>query len=238
MLNKKCFPVLNATLLFLASTLAGYSQIFVWNADNTTNFDLTISGTGLGLGVNPGAGWTGTITSPSGLWTFSDTFFLEGVAAASVFAGIPQGPLSIGSNYLAWGADGNVTYNPTGLYSTTRDFTDLANHPGVGYWQLVSISPFYHPSSGGSLNVNGLLNYSTAYIGDNTYLRSHFRGGGLGFTVDTTNPSAWEWTLRVSESVGLEVIVVPEPSGIALFALTIFFCLSKHMTHNSKKSGV
>lgn len=209
-----------ATFFCVAVASVCHSQTFNWTLDNESNLDLTITGTG---GAGTWAGWGGTVSSPSGRWTFQDDFSARPVGLADVHGGVGL-HLTNGSDHIAWSADGNVNYNPTGLYEATRFFDDLAYNPALGYYQLYTMRPILIPLQGGDLQ--GSLFESGSGIA------SYFRGGGITFTVWTdANPadaSQWPWSLRVSENV----LIVPEPAPLALFSLAIsFYFLARRKLH-------
>lgn len=73
------FTVKRAALLILslafASSGSGALVSVAWNADSYSGWEVTLTGTGLFSGTDPvygpsgpAVGWTGVVTSPSGLW--------------------------------------------------------------------------------------------------------------------------------------------------------------------------
>jgi hypothetical protein len=168
----------------------------VWISDSYNSFDVMLSGTGLG--------WSGTVTSPSGLWQLSSANIIE---------------------YPAPGQNASlVSIENVGVATFLGSLSPQFPQPDPS-----ALAPFNAVSLG---TYGGYEDYFSpvAPIDDrNSLVYGYLAGldwsGMSTITVtlipNTINVSSWQWIATYSASG--ESLEAPEPNTISIAALAIIF---------------
>ncbi len=176
-----------------------------WVSDSYGSFDVILTGTG--------PGWTGDVTSPSGLWELHSGNIIQ----YPNLSGNPNLPPVMIDNY------GSATFlGPLPSQFPALDPLSPINTPFIGteggYMQ------FCDPAT--PINGENPMNYG--YLCELSFYGSFQNWVGastLSITSipDTSDPSTWTWAAEYS-AVGqsLEAVTpVPEPSPVSLGALAV-----------------
>ena len=173
------FTVKRAALLILslafASSGSGALVSVAWNADSYSGWEVTLTGTGLFSGTDPvygpsgpAVGWTGVVTSPSGLWqldTVNTCYYpalglqlcaVGNMATATFLGNIPSSFQTPAQNYLIPGQN-MFTYGYQDFFPPTAPIRDQNNFQdgmlcslgwsGGGWFSITSIPNVNNPST-------------------------------------------------------------------------------------------
>jgi hypothetical protein len=186
-----------------------------WISDSLGSFDVLLTGNGLG--------WSGTLTSPSGLWSLSSDNLIE-----YPFIIDPDAPTPLVSvenvgeaTFLGQLSSQYVPPNPSDfpLYDTAS----IGSYGGY--------SDYFSPTA----PINDGNNFSSGYL-------SEYGWSGSSTISITSIPnindvSTWTWTAQYTASgPGLIVPVsAPEPTTIAVFSffLSVAFIFLKRQKHRN-----
>jgi len=167
-----------------------------WISDSYSSFDVILSGTG--------SGWSGTITSPSGLWQLFS-------------ANLIQYPSNSGSSVMM-NNSGMATYQ-----GALPSWCPAPDPSGVIHTVSITAPPgnteYHDPNS--PFSDRNPMNYG--YLCELSFFGSFQNWRGMSdFSVtsipNANDPSTWAWTAEYSASgESLGVAPVPEP-GILSFA--------------------
>ena len=186
------FPLV---LALLSTVSISHAQLsYLWTADNCSNFDLTISGTG---STDPpeggGLSVEGTVTSPSGLWGL-------------YFAMYGTYEMNGENEYLRFGSRASLTFLRTIVNPWNPDLTlpnPTFNHTGYADHFPMPVQPFQDGNA-----------FDTGVLVDRDYWT-----GAHVFTFtsipDAYDTSTWNWTGHFYVN-GPALTPVPEPGAIAL----------------------
>lgn len=171
--------LLSAAVTWVCAVTAS-SQSFVWSPDSNTGFHLGISGTG--------SNWSGTVTSPSGLWKVSSGFQLgpllvnRGADVLFTISGTGITYFPVDSS-LGFGADGEGVATNTPFLYRDATFVYFSFPPGwlpTGEFVSFNWSPST-PAGSWSLSVS-LSGPELPVPEPNPLLLVGFAIGGLAFT--------------------------------------------------------
>lgn len=181
--------------------LSGHAQTINWLADTTTNYDVTITGSGhVGSGsfYFQGSGWAGSTTSPSGKWTvygeLSQAFQINHYEIDQVG--------SVSAN--------NIIPPQPGSFADYFEGSQGSGSPVDSFAVPSGLVPHYDTLLGWHTTLSAHWNYNLVY--DPTLLR--------------TVAEFTDWTFEFSGS-GPALTYVPEPTvqclfGVGLVGLALF----------------
>jgi hypothetical protein len=179
-----------------------------WNADSLSAVDVIISGSGIASynGFGTAAGFSDTITSPSGLWQLSSMNICVNAGPSGGWGG--YSPDQILVNIYQ-----NGSFDFLGQLADPSSF--LCTTPGT----YSDIFPATAPVSDGTMLLG-------TWSGDTRFT--------VPSLPDLNDPSTWSWTIEYQAS-GQTLDVVPEPGTacLVLFGASIF-ALRKLSGANSK----
>ena len=177
-----------------------------WVSDSYSSFDVIFSGTGLG--------WTGTNTSPSGLWAVYSLNYIRYPVAAGLVAISSQGSGTflgqLPSQYPPFKpSDYHLSSAVIGTFNSYDDYfqpvapINDSNPLKYGYLAQGNLTP------PGSTNLYPYLDWS----GNSTI--------SITSIPDVNDVSTWTWRAEVYAS-GTSLEVVPEPSSLLVFGFGVF----------------
>jgi PEP-CTERM motif len=208
-------------LMNLCNIQAGAAPIINWVSDSYNSFDVIISGTGLG--------WSGSITSPSGLWQLqsdnmidfesangsqpSSLVFVDNVGTATFEGQLPpQFPVPDPSTFAPFNAATIGTYG--GYEDAFKPVAPIDDKNGLTY---------------------GFLNEYGGWSGMSTI--------SITTMPNEYNPSTWRWVVQYS-ACG-DNLDAPEPGTLSLFGLGVLIGVvrmvqrirSPGFSHDGKGAG-
>jgi len=173
-----------------------------WVSDSFNSFDVILSGTG--------PGWTGTVTSPSGLWELTSGNIIQ-------YPSIVSGSVMI-DNY------GYATFLgqlPSDYPAPNQFNSSVSIGTFGGYNQF--FDPAGSITDGNPLDYGYLINAN--WWGDSTI--------SVTSMPTLSDMSTWEWAAEYKASGGnLEVVPVPEPTTISLSALAAILGIASRFRKN------
>jgi hypothetical protein len=182
-----------------------------WISDSSSSFDVTLCGTG--------PGWTGTITSPSGLWQLSSANIID-YSATGMF----PSKVCVDNTGVATFLGSLSPQLPEPDPSTFAPFNTLTIGTYGGY------QDYFNPVA--PINDRNSLGYG--------YL------AGLGWsgmsTISVTsllnlnNESTWTWTANYS-ACGLS-LEAPEPNTLSFGVLAVAFGMAYRLRKSLKRDGM
>lgn len=194
-----------------------------WISDGYNSFDVILGGTGLG--------WSGDITSPSGLWDLNSQNTVE-------YPGSQTGIVYIQNSGVA-----------TFLGQLPSQYTPIVSGQNWGGPTGVAIGTFgnYGPDGyaiGGPINDGaGLTVGYLANLGSNIYpgIDNPLTWSGLGTISVTSIPnvndvSTWTWSAEWKASGGS--LAVPEPSVVSVSVLATALGMAFRFRNPGKRHGV
>jgi hypothetical protein len=186
----KIFRIVATPLVALLMTSQLRANVIInWTADSLSAYDVIISGSGLASDQTFGtaAGFTGTITSPSGLWQL------------------------VSQNYC-WNSGPSGGSNG---FTPDQDVLQISQEGYVNFLgQLADSGSFMCETPGGYTDLfppNAPLSDGDMLFGDFSGA-THFTISSL---PDLNAPSTWTWTIEYQAS-GPTLDVVPEPGTVCL----------------------
>jgi hypothetical protein len=178
-----------------------------WVSDSYGSFDVVLTGTG--------PGWSGTITSPSGLWQMYSGNIIQDPFPSNN-PNLP--PVMLGNS-------GTVTY--MGVLPSQLPAPDISSPiHSVSIGTAGGYMQFFDPSA--PLNAGSPMNYG--YLSELSFYGSFQDWAGMSTLSITSIPnpndvSTWTWAAEYKASgESLRMITpVPEPSTVSLVTLAIVF---------------
>ncbi len=188
-----------------------------WVSDSFSSFDVILTGTG--------PGWTGTITSSSGLWQFHSA---NNIQYPFLSSNPELPPVMLGNS-------GYMTFlGPLPSQFTSPDPLSIFSTASIG--TAGGFMQFFDPLA--PINVGSPINYG--YLAELSFYGSYQNWvGSSTFSVtsipDVNDVSTWTWQAEYQASgQSLQVVTpVPEPNTTALVALAALlgiafkFCKSR-----------
>ena len=169
---------------------------FTWNGDSSTNFDLVISGTG--------EGYSGTVTSPSGLWQLQ-------TANEIVFPSAESGKVGVGNEGTATYLGSLGPQIPPPNSSSSPPFNTLCVGTPGGYMD------YFMPNA--PINDGNPMN--SGYLAQALFPLQDWSGISTISITSMPNPhdpSTWTWTAEY-EGSGVSLAAAPEPKAISIICL-------------------
>lgn len=173
---------------------AATAPMIDWVSDSTTSFDVVLSGTG--------PGWSGTITSPSGLWQLESANVIgcENASQPSSLAFVDNTGLATFEGLLP-------AQYPAPNPSADPPFNAATIGTYGGYWDTFKpVAPIDDKNG----LVYGYLNEYAGWSGISTI--------SITSMPNACDPSTWTWIAQYSASGG-NLDPAPEPNTLTLCAL-------------------
>lgn len=182
-----------------------------WVSDSYSSFDVVLSGTGLG--------WSGTVTSPSGLWQLQsyNVLDLEGAGGSS--------PLVYVDNLGAATFEGQL---PSGFPAPDPSADPPFNAATIatfgGYWDAFNLGM---PINDKNSLICGYLNEYGDWSGLSTI--------SVTSMPNSCDPSTWTWVAQYYASG--DGLAVPEPGTLSLCGLGVLIGMVR-LIQRSKSPGL